>query len=107
MGAGEFDTQPMAETLFDDSFYGISFHEINGLMTAVDLIITHDGKKYLLAATTLGQHMDRVAEDSEEVGGEEPKYVLSKDEILPSDLQAIKETPFANLELFLVEQPED
>lgn len=94
------------ERIFDDSFVALSYHNDGDKIRAIDLGLTLEGKRYNLAVETFDIHAQRAAASAEEelASGLDQTYVISADEILPSDLLDIKHKNFEELQAFLVEQ---
>jgi len=98
------------ERVFDDAFEAVS-HNIDDQdrLQAIEVALTHNGKRYALAVETYGMHLARVEPDAEETETDgDPTLVIPVEEILPSDLVNIRHTPFEELEPYLVlQEPDD
>ena len=92
------------ERIFDDDFRMVSYNFNNDRMLGMDVEVNKNGKSYLMSIEALSLHMERSAAEDSDSNLEETAYVLSGDEILPSDIQAIKEAPFEQIAPFLIEQ---
>lgn len=125
----------LAQKVFDEKFNPISFNEKDGKLMAIELIIEHGNKKYLLPVESYPIYIDRLEQphndetaplsnvtdlpfgsglfENVDEGAEIPddqdsqSLVVPAEEILPSDLVDLKHRPFEELEPFLIEQTED
>jgi len=99
------------EMVFDGNFGLISYALGNIGLSAVEVSIVRDGRTYTMEIETQRTFAERAAtnygpeeEQSDEPGGH--PYVVDTEEILPSQLMAVKTTPTERLAYHLVEQVE-
>lgn len=104
----KFETRFTAfKSIFDKSFELASYFEDDEKVLAVEVVKKLGKTAYLMAIETYQLHVERSDSEveSEQAGTVTPQvYVIAADEILPSDLDAIKHTPIEELKPYLVEQ---
>jgi hypothetical protein len=103
-----FDSEHTAErAVFDNDFQAIAYNTDRlHRLQSLEVLIRHGDKNYLLSVETWPNHLQRLAIDSKDEIAEanDAVYVVPKEEILPSDLLDLKNTPFSVLQPYLIEQ---
>ncbi len=103
----ELPPQSGFERLFDEDFDVLSFNASGTKMLGVDILLVRNNKKYVISVESLPLHMQRTMneEDSDyDPDLEETAYVVPQDEILPSHIVQLRQTPTKDLLPYLVEQ---
>ncbi len=72
----------------------------------MEVQLVRDDKTYTMSVEALPLHMERAEGEEEGTELEDTAYVLPGDEILPSDMLAIRAAPTEQLMTYLVEQEE-
>lgn len=92
------------EQHFGPDFTPISLSVNLGKLLGIELELHRDGMIFCLSVEAMPLHIDRVAEEDPNAELEATVLVLPSDEILPQDLEDIKNAPTEQLTPYLVAQ---
>lgn len=93
--------------VFDRSFDSFSYRDdMSHQMQAIEVVLEHDGDTYVMTVETHNRRMARLEIDGvdAEDDGDAQTFMITADEILPQDLEAIKQMPFESLKPYLLKQ---